>query len=371
MGARQGTVIITGGSGLIGTAAAARLAASFDVVGFDVEKPSHAPPGVEGVIVDITSDESVRDGLGHVRERHGDRIASVVHLAVYYDFSGEPSPKYDEITVRGTERLLRALKEFSVEQLVFSSSTLVHAPCEPGRRIDEDWPLEPKWNYPRSKVRAEELIHAGRGAVPAVILRIAGIYDDRGHSIPIAHQIQRIYKRWLTSRVFPGDTSHGQPYVHLDDLMDALARVVERRRQLPDELTLLIGEPETLSYDELQRELGRLIHGEEWETREIPKAVAKAGAWVQDALPLGEEPFIKPWMIDLADDHLELDITRARTRLGWEPERSLRRTLPRMVAALEADPAGWYRENKLEVPSWLAEGVEARATGSAGVAEAR
>jgi hypothetical protein len=91
--------------------------------------------------------------------------------------------------------------------------------------------------------------------------------------------------------------------------------------------------------------------------------VAKAGAWVQDALPLGEEPFIKPWMMDLADDHLELDITRARTRLGWEPERSLRRTLPRMVAALEADPAGWYRENKLEVPSWLAEGVEARATG--------
>jgi nucleoside-diphosphate-sugar epimerase len=371
MNARRGIVIITGGGGLIGTATAARLAASFDVVSFDVGPPSHTPPGVDGVIVDITSDDSVSSGLGAVRERHGGRIASVIHLAAYYDFSGEPSPKYDEITVRGTERLLRALEEFPVEQLVFSSSTLVHAPCELGGRINEDWPLEPKWDYPQSKVRAEELIRTRRGAIPAAILRIAGVYDDRCRSIPIAHQIQRIYERRLTGRVFPGDISHGQPFVHLDDLVDALARAVERRAQLPEELTLLIGEPETLSYDELQREIGRLIHGEEWETQQIPKAVAKAGAWVQDALPLGEEPFIKPWMIDLADDHMELDINRARTHLGWEPERSLRATLPKMVAALKADPVGWYRENKLEVPSWLEEGASEPSKGPSAGAGAR
>jgi nucleoside-diphosphate-sugar epimerase len=69
---------------------------------------------------------------------------------------------------------------------------------------------------------------------------------------------------------------------------------------------------------------------------------------VQDQIPGVEEPFIKPWMIDLADDHYALDITRARTLLGWSPRRSLRETLPKMVAALKADPAGFYRRNKLE-----------------------
>ena len=44
---------------------------------------------------------------GTVRERFGTRIASVIHLAAYYDFSGEPSEKYETITVQGTERLLR------------------------------------------------------------------------------------------------------------------------------------------------------------------------------------------------------------------------------------------------------------------------
>jgi nucleoside-diphosphate-sugar epimerase len=124
---------------------------------------------------------------------------------------------------------------------------------------------------------------------------------------------------------------------------------------VPPELTLLIGESDPVRYGELQRDLGRLIHDEEWETREIPKPVAKTGAWVQDHLPLGEEAFIKPWMVDLANDYYALDITRARTQLGWEPRRSLRETLPKMVAALKADPAGWYRQNKLAPPSWLQE----------------
>ena len=123
--------------------------------------------------------------------------------------------------------------------------------------------------------------------------------------------------------------------------------------QLPPETTLLIGEPETLCYDELQRAFARLIHDEEWETRQIPKSIAKTGAWMLDNMPLVEEPFIKPWMVDLADDHYALDISRARTTLGWEPKHSLRDTLPKMIAALKRDPAAWYRAHDLPLPSSL------------------
>ena len=348
-------ILVTGSSGRIGYAAAKQLAKSFRMVGFDRDGMPHPPREAECVCVDLTSNESVQAGLERVRYEYGDRLASVIHLAAYYDFSGEPSPKYEDVTIRGTERLLRGLRQFHVEQFVFSSTMLVHAPGEPGQRINENWPLEPKWDYPKSKLATERLILEERGSTAVVLLRISGVYDDQCHSIPLAHQIQRIYERRLISRVFPGDVSRGQSFLHLADLIDALTKLVELRGELPPELILLLGEPETVSYGELQQSFGRLIHHEDWPTHQIPKALAKTGAWVQDNMPLGEEPFIKPWMIDLADDHYVLDVSRAQELLGWQTQRSLRETLPKMVDALKADPAGWYRENDLAVPSWLAE----------------
>lgn len=364
MTADTGIIIVTGSNGRIGDAVMRRFAGRFGVVvGFDRKAPEPPPPGCTYVPVDITSDGSVRQGLAAIREHHGQRVASVIHLAAYYDFLGEPSPLYDEITVRGTARMLRGLHEldFQVEQFVFSSTMLVHRPAEPGQFIDEDWPIEATWAYPASKVRTEQTIRDERGAIPAALLRIAGVYDDGCHSIPLAHQIQRIYERQLTGHLYSGSTAHGESFLHMDDLVDAIERVVERRAELPPVLAVLLGEPEPLSYDEVQHTLARLIHGEDWETLEIPgplAPLAKAGAWVLEQAP-GPESFLRPWMIDRANDHYALDITRARTLLGWEPRRSLRETLPKMVAALKADPPAWYRENGLEAPSRLLEFADA------------
>lgn len=80
----------------------------------------------------------------------------------------------------------------------------------------------------------------------------------------------------------------------------------------------------------------------------IPKPIAKAGAWVQDQF-VGQS-FIKPWMVDRADDHYALDITRAKQVLGWNPEHRLREALPEIVENLRNDPARWYRENHLQAP---------------------
>jgi nucleoside-diphosphate-sugar epimerase len=346
-------IIVTGSSGMIGSALIERIGDRYRVFGFDRTESSKPPPQAERILMDLTSDESVEAGLRQVQESAGNRIASVVHLAAFYDFSGEPSPMYDEVTVRGTERLVRALKRmgFEVEQFIFSSTMLVHAPTEPGQPMNEEWPIEPKWPYPESKVQTEQLLRDLRGDTSLVLARIAGVYTDRLESIPIAQQIQRIYERQLVGRVFPGDTSHGQAFLHLDDLIDAFARMIVRRHQLLEEVELLLGEPETPSYDELQRMISRHLHGEEWETREIPKAVAKTGAWVQDVAPVGEEPFIKPWMIDLADDHYDLDISRARQLLDWEPKRSLREVLPRILDWVQREPDTFYEVNNLDSAS--------------------
>jgi len=356
MSEHKGTILVTGSSGRIGYPLAKRLAESYNVVGFDRRAPSHPPPSAECLYVDLTLDESLRRGLQAIRELHGSRIVSVVHLAAYYDFSGAPSPLYEKVTVRGAERLLRMLQDFEVEQFIFSSTDLVYAPSAPRQRINEDSPLQPKWPYPQSKVKTEQVIHAERGKIPAVILRIAGVYDDLCNSIPLAQQIQRIYEHDITAYLFPGEVSAGrQAFVHNEDVVDSIVLAVARRKELSPEVTLLIGEPESLSYDELQRVFGRLIHDVAWKTYSLPKLVAKLGAWAQEKLPLNRPPFIKPWMIDLATDNFELDITRAHTILGWEPKRSLRDTLPKMISALKADPLAWYRENEIKPPLWLRE----------------
>ncbi|MEQ8486725.1 MAG: NAD(P)-dependent oxidoreductase [Pseudomonadales bacterium] len=352
-------ILVTGSSGRIGSAVMRRVREHFDnVVGFDRDAPMPAQPGCEFIAVDVTSDESVANGLRVVGEHHGRRIASVIHLAAYYDFLGKPSRLYDEVTVAGTRRLLRGLRDgFEVQQFLFASTMLVHAPGEPGVYLNEDSPIGPTWAYPESKVRTEQLIRDERGPIPAVFLRIAGVYDNGCHSPPLAHQIQRIYERQLAGHLYSGETAHGQTFIHLDDLVDAIEQAVMRRDRLPEEVPILLGEPQVLSYDELQHSFYRLIHGESHETHEVPGPMAKIGAWIQDHLP-GQEPFVKPWMIDRANDHYAVDITRARELLGWQPERSLHGTLPKMVAALHADPLGWYRDNGLEVPRSLRDGTD-------------
>jgi len=64
-------------------------------------------------------------------------------------------------------------------------------------------------------------------------------------------------------------------------------------------------------------------------------------------IPFIPKPFIKPWMIDLADDHYELDISKAKRELGSSPKKSLEKTLPRMIEELKEDPEKWYKINQL------------------------
>src|SRR3546814_19528958 len=89
---------------------------------------------------------SVRTAVADVRERFGDRIASVIHHAAYYDFSSKSNPLYQEITVDGTKSLIDALQDLEVEQFVYASTMLVHRPtARPNQRIDEDSQLDPLW----------------------------------------------------------------------------------------------------------------------------------------------------------------------------------------------------------------------------------
>lgn len=354
-------ILITGAAGDIGSALISALTTNYTVVGLDLEGKE---ADCELFAVDLSSPESVKLALRNYRDEHGGEIASVIHLAAYFDFSGEDHPLYEKVNVEGTRNLLRALQDFSVEQFVYSGTMLVHRPREPGHAIDEQTPIEPKWAYPRSKARAEEVIREEHGEIPYVLLHLAGLYDERTAVPTLSEQIARIYERGPKAHVYPGSLDTGQSFIHKDDMVDAFVRTVDRRKRLPADTTILVGEAEAASYQALQEKIAELIHGEdEWSTYKVPKPIAETGAWLEeksepivpDDFDQGEKPFIRPFMVEMADDHYELDITWARELLEWEPKHFILDTLPRMIENLKTDPPGWYKANGITPPPWLEE----------------
>jgi len=348
-------ILVTGSEGLIGDAIVNWEYEKYEIASFDIARPHKRPDIQDFINCDMTSDESVASALRTLRERHGNKLASVVHLAAYYDFSGKPSRLYNDLTVEGTRRLIRGLQQFEVEQFIFSSTHIVMAPSERGEPITESSPIGAEWDYPKSKLAAEKVIREERGSIPAVILRIGGVYNEDGHTVPIAQQIARIHEKQFESYFFPGDPSAGQAFVHLDDLVDLVHRVIERRKQLSPYEVFLVAEPDMVSYDDLQDIIGEEIHGKEWPTIRIPKIVAKMGAWAQEKLSGEDEAFIKPWMIDLADDSYPVSPERAQKLLGWQPRHRLRDTVPEMVRRLRQDPARWYQTNRIPLPETVSQ----------------
>lgn len=357
-------VLITGASGDLGSTLAEALAYDYTVIGLDRAGKKASIPLLE---VDLSSEASIGNALQEFRQRYGSRIASVLHLAAYFDFTGEDNPLYERVNVQGTRSLLRALQDLEVEQFLYSGTMLVHQAGTPGERINEDQPIAPKWAYPRSKAETEDVIRQERGRIPIVLLHLAGVYDEQRCVPTLAFQITQIYTRGFQSHLYSGDPRVGQSLLHKEDMVDAFRRAIDRRQELPHETVLLIGEPEPMGYDELQDAIGQLVHGEmEWTTLQIPKPAAKLGVLLQqklepvipDALDKGKKPFIRPFMITLADDHFALDISRARKLLGWEPRHRIRATLPKLVEALKRDPPKWFKAHGLEPPDWLQDAGE-------------
>jgi nucleoside-diphosphate-sugar epimerase len=246
-------VLITGAAGNIGTSLAAALEDAYTVVGLDREGSKADFPLID---VDFTDDDSLTQALETFRRDHGSRIASVIHLVAFFDFSGEDDPLYEAVNVEGTRKLLRALQDFEVEQFLYSGTMLVHAPGRPGEPIDESQPIDPRWAYPKSKAAAEDVIRAEHGRIPYVLLRLAGLYDETTSVPTLANQMARIYERDFQSHLYSGSTLVGQSMVHREDMLDAFRRTVDRRADLPPDAEILIGEERAIGYDALAQAAG-------------------------------------------------------------------------------------------------------------------
>lgn len=183
-------VLITGGSGFLGTSVGAGLAAAdHTVISADL-RPA-ATPGVTSATLDVTD----RDAVRALVEEH--RPEAVVHLAAIVT-PGKDSDREVErrVDVEGTRNVVDACVATGVRRLVVSSSGAAYGyhPDNPDW-ITEDQPVRGsvEFAYSDHKAQVEQLLAAARREHPAleqVVLRIGTILGEH-----VDNQITALFLR--------------------------------------------------------------------------------------------------------------------------------------------------------------------------------
>lgn len=236
-------ILVTGGSGYIGSVTVRRLlAAGHGVSIFDNLERGHRetiPAGVPLHVGDLRDAGAIRAAM------EAERPDAVMHFAAYA-LVGESmrSPElYFGNNVSGGVNLLEAMRGCGVGRIVFSSSCATYG--EPGTElISEDTPQRPTNPYGESKLVFETMLkwHSRIHGLSYMALRYfnaCGAEGDLGedHRVPAeTHLIPLVIKVALgqapCAKIFGGDyaTPDGtciRDYVHVSDLADAHLRAVE------------------------------------------------------------------------------------------------------------------------------------------------
>jgi UDP-glucose 4-epimerase len=212
------TVLVTGGSGFLGSHAVAALAARSDVttvVSADVRPPAALPDGVTAVTLDVTDADAVRQAVAE----HG--VDVVVHLAAIVNPGTLDEATERRVDVDGTRNVLDACVAAGVRRVVVSSSGAAY-----GYHADNPVPLREsdalrgndEFTYSRHKRLVEEMLVDYRDEHPdleQVVLRIGTILGPG-----VANQITALWDAPRLLRVRGSDS----PFVFawVDDVTGAI-----------------------------------------------------------------------------------------------------------------------------------------------------
>ena len=156
------------------------------------------------------------------------RAETLARLPAAYDWvincaatGGGSDADYRQTYLEGNRNLIRWLGATPPRAFVYTSSTSVYGQND-GSVVDEASPTEPAAETARVLVAAEELLRAAArdGAVPATILRLAGIYGPgRGYW----------FKRFLSGEgQLEGRGERVMSLVHRDDVVGAVLAALNR-----------------------------------------------------------------------------------------------------------------------------------------------
>lgn len=253
-------ILVTGGTGFIGTALCRELAdRGHDVTAMARTPDDGVPKGVDAVLGDVTDYDSIEGAFEGM-----DIVVNLVALSPLFKPSGGDE-MHERIHVGGTENVLRATEAHDVDAIVQMSA------------LDAD-PSGPT-AYLRAKGRAEQLVRDAD--LEWTILRPSVVFGEGGEFVEFTKMLTTPYVTALPG----GGKTRFQP-IHIDDLTVILAEAVEdddHRGEIYE-----IGGPEVLSLADVT-ELVYRAEGRSVSVLSVPMSLARLGLTIAD--PLSPIPF--------------------------------------------------------------------------------
>lgn len=342
-------MVITGATGYLGSRLVKAFQPQYEIYALDRRPPqdNEAPegPGIHWFQVDIGQPECLGEVFNCIREMG--QVDFMLHLAGYYDFTGDNHPEYQRSNVQGMGHVLALAPMFNLKKLIFTSSVAACPFPAPGQVVNEDTPPTALPPYSQSKRRGEEMLYEYRDRIPAVIVRLAAIFTDWCEYEPLDNFLRTWCSNSWKARVLGGRGQWAIPYMHRQDLAAFFLKVVEKSAEL-EPLTVLQGSPSGATAEfELYREATRAYFGAPRPALPMPKPIARMGITMREQLGrlTGRMPFERSWMGEYIDLRLNVDASRTHRRLGWtpNPELHILKRIPVMIENLRRQPDEWQR----------------------------
>ncbi len=262
------TILVTGGAGYVGSVLVPRLLAlghrvrvlDLYLFGDDVLQPH---PRLEQIRGDL------RD-TGLVTKAVAD-CSCVIHLAC---ISNDPSFELDpdlgrSINYDAFEPLVRAAVDTGAGRFIYASSSSVYG-VKPHSDVSEEDSLEPLTDYSKYKALCEEVLHDLRHpGLASVIVRPATVcgYAPRQRLDVVVNILTNHAVSTGQIQVFGG--AQMRPNIHIDDMADLYARLVELPAERIDGGVYNAGGPNH-TVDELAEIVRATVSRRDVDVRRVP-----------------------------------------------------------------------------------------------------
>jgi len=300
-------VLVTGGAGFIGSHIAEKLIARGDrvVVLDDLSngRREHVPEGCVFVEGDVRRKEDI---IRAFEAGDGGRVDAVCHLAGQAStFRSFDEPSWDmEVNGLGTARMLEAAAQAGTPTFLFASSMTAYG-RPPGLPVTEEMVCDPISYYGVTKLAAERAVVVTARDAPtpirAAAFRMFNVYGERQS---LTNPYQGVLGIFLGNVLrgeaieIHGDGEQSRDFVYVGDVADAWLLALDNPPENP--LVVNIGTGTRISINDLWHRAVRAC-GEDPNTWPCRRTSGRPGD----------------------QRHMQADISRARSALGWNPGTSL------------------------------------------------
>lgn len=346
------TILITGATGFLGSALCAGLSQSHRIIGL-YRRPvpqslKAAAPSVLWFKGDVSNARDMLDVFKYGHKK-GYSIDYVIHFAAFTGFGKRWKKEYEKTNVTGTKNIIEAASGAGVSRILFAGSIASLEPPGPGKVLTEKSKPEGKVAYARSKAIGEKLFFKNAHRVPAVTLRLGGVFTD-WCELPPLFSVIKIWHKPFLGRIIPGKGLAGFPYIHRKDVVAQVKQIIKKDDVL-DRYEVLLGAP---SGAVCQKELFPIIRRAcspnfSISPLYVPSNIARLmlhSKFLANTI-LRRNTYERAWMLDYADRPLVVNAEYTVQRLGWKPDSGLYilNRLPLLMANFKCDPNFWMVRN--------------------------